>query len=84
MTVSMTTIKIPYMAIEPIGHVEGGHMGEFRSEEWFYEELRRRAVAMFGEERADALEDYLRTAAHQAADVEEAEVHRDLEPLVQG
>ena len=59
-------------------------MGQFRSEEWFYEELRRRAVAMFGEERADGLEDYLRTTARQVADVEEAETHADLEPLVHG
>ena len=55
-----------------------------RSEEWFYEELRRRAVVMFGEQRAQDLEDYLRTTARQVADIESAEVHPDLEPLVQG
>ena len=49
-----------------------------------YQELRRRAVAEFGEERADELEEYLRTAAQQVADVEAAEVHPDLEPLVHG
>ena len=59
-------------------------MGQFKSEEWFYEELRRRAVAMFGESRADDLEDYLRTTARQVADVEGAEAHADLEPLVHG
>ena len=59
-------------------------MGQFKSEEWFYEELRRRAVAMFGESRADDLEDYLRTTARQVADVEGAETHADLEPLVHG
>ena len=59
-------------------------MGQTRSEEWFYEELRRRAVAMFGEERAVDLEDYLRTTARQIWDVEGAAVHPDLEPAVQG
>ena len=58
-------------------------MSQTRSEEWFYGELRRRAVAMFGEERAADLEDYLRTTARQVADVESASVHRDLEPVVQ-
>ena len=55
-----------------------------KSEDWYYEEMRRRAVAMFGEERAQDLEDYLRTTARQIADVEGAEVHPDLEPLVHG
>ncbi len=59
-------------------------MGRYKSEEWFYEELRRRAVAMFGEERAADLEDYLRTTARQVADVEGAETHPDLEPLIHG
>ena len=49
-----------------------------------YQELRRRAVAAFGEERASELEDYLRTAAQQVEDVETADVHPDLEPLVHG
>ena len=47
-----------------------------------YQELRRRAVVEFGEERAKELEEYLWTAAQQVTDVESAEVHRDLEPLV--
>ncbi len=55
-----------------------------KSEDWYYEEMRRRAVAMFGEERAQDLEDYLRTTARQIADVEDAEAHPDLEPVVQG
>lgn len=59
-------------------------MSQVRSEEWFYDELRRRAVAMLGEKRAEDLEDYLRTTARQISDVEGAEVHRDLEPLVHG
>ena len=59
-------------------------MSQIRSEKWFYEELRRRAVAMLGEERANDLEDYLRTTARQVSEVEAAEVHRDLEPLVHG
>jgi hypothetical protein len=29
------------------------------------------------------LEEYLRTAAGQVADVESADVHRDVEPLIQ-
>ena len=59
-------------------------MGQLKTEEWYYEELRRRAVAMFGEQRANDLEDYLRTTARQVADLEGEETHRDLEPLVHG
>ena len=58
-------------------------MSQMGSEEWVYEELRRRAVAMFGESRAEDLEDFLRTTAQQVVDVEEASVHHDLEPAVQ-
>ena len=58
-------------------------MSQVRSEAWFYEELRRRAVSMFGEERAGELEDYLRTTARQIWDVEEASVHPDMEPAIQ-
>lgn len=58
-------------------------MSRLANEEWVYEELRRRAVAMFGEKRAADLEDYLRTTARQVVDVEGASVHRDLEPAVQ-
>jgi hypothetical protein len=48
-----------------------------------YEELRRRAVAEFGEDRTVELESYLRTAAEQIFDVDNAAVHPDLEPLNQ-
>ena len=58
-------------------------MSQLANEEWVYGELRRRAVAMFGEDRAANLEDYLRTTARQVVDVETASVHRDLEPAVQ-
>ena len=58
-------------------------MSQSRDQEEIYQELRRRAVADYGEERAAELEDYLRTAAQQVADVEGANVHPDLEPLVQ-
>ena len=58
-------------------------MSQSRDLEEIYQELRRRAVADYGEERAAELEDYLRTAAQQVADVEGANVHPDLEPLVQ-
>ena len=51
--------------------------------EQIYAELRRRAVAEYGEARAVELEEYLRTAAGQVADVESADVHRDVEPLIQ-
>ena len=51
--------------------------------ERIYQELRRRAVAEFGEERAVELESYLRTAAEQVHVVENAEVDPDLEPLFQ-
>ena len=51
--------------------------------ERIYQELRRRAVAQFGEDRAVELESYLRTAAEQVFDVNSAEAHPDLEPLNQ-
>jgi hypothetical protein len=51
--------------------------------ERIYQELRRRAVAEFGEERAVELESYLRTAAEQISDVDSATVNPDLEPLFQ-
>ena len=59
-------------------------MVQTRGEEWYYNELRRRAVAMFGDERANELEEYIRTTARQISDVEAADVHRDREPMVQG
>ena len=49
-----------------------------------YQELRRRAIVEFGEERAVELEDFLRTAAQQITDVEQAGAHPDLEPLLHG
>ena len=52
--------------------------------ERIYQELCQRAVAQFGEDRAVELESYLRTAAEQIFDVDNAEVHPDLEPLNQG
>ncbi len=48
-----------------------------------YQELRRRAVAQFGERRAVELESYLRISAEQISDVDNAEVHPNLEPLNQ-
>ena len=51
--------------------------------ERIYQELRRRAVAEFGEDRAEELETYLRTAAEQILDVDRADVNPDLEPLFQ-
>ena len=51
--------------------------------EQIYQELRRRAVVEFGEDRAVELESYLRTAAEQIFDVNRADVHPDLEPLYQ-
>ena len=59
-------------------------MSQTNDQEQVYHELRRRAVAQFGEERAGELEDYLRTAAQQVVDVEGADTHPDLEPLVHG
>ena len=47
-----------------------------------YQELRRRAVAEFGEARAVELEEFLQTAALQVAEVEQAGAHPDLEPLL--
>ncbi len=58
-------------------------MAQNQDQERIYQELRRRAVVEFGEERAVELESYLRTAAQQVADVESAEVHADVEPLFQ-
>ena len=51
--------------------------------ERIYQELRRRAVAEFGEHRAEELESFLRTAAEQIFDVDQADVDPDLEPLYQ-
>ena len=58
-------------------------MSQNKDQEQIYQELRRRAVVEFGEERAVELETYLRTAAQQIYDVEGVEVHPDLEPLFQ-
>ena len=51
--------------------------------ERIYQELRRRAVVEFGEDRAEELESFLRTAAEQIFDVDQADVNPDLEPLYQ-
>ena len=58
-------------------------MSQSNDLERIYQELRRRAVAEFGEERAVELESYLRTASEQIYDVDNAAVHPDLEPLNQ-
>ena len=49
-----------------------------------YQELHRRAVAEFGEQRAAELEEFLQTAARQVADVEQAGASPDLEPMLHG
>ena len=49
-----------------------------------YQELHRRAVAEFGEQRATELEEFLQTAARQIADVEQAGADPDLEPMLHG
>ncbi len=56
-------------------------MNESNDRNRMYEELRRRAVAEFGEARAVELESFLRAAAEQVSDVDRADVHPDLEPL---
>ena len=48
--------------------------------ESIYQELRRRAVVEFGEQRADELDEFLQTTARQVAEVEQAGAHPDLEP----
>lgn len=48
-----------------------------------YQDLRRRGVGEFGEHCGVELESYLRTAAQQISDVDNAEVHPNLEPLNQ-
>ena len=53
-------------------------------QEAIYQELRRRAAAEFGEQRAVELEEYLQTTARQVADVELADAHPDLEPRLHG
>ena len=58
-------------------------MSQSNDLERIYQELRRRAVAQFGENRAVELESYLRTAAEQIYDVDNVAVHPDLEPLNQ-
>ena len=57
-------------------------MGQNTEPEGIYAELRRRAVTEFGEERAAELEEFLRAAAQQVADVADADTQPDLEPLV--
>ena len=59
-------------------------MSQNTEAEPIYAELRRRAVAEYGEERATELEDFLRTTAQQVADVENVAVHPDSEPLIHG
>ena len=59
-------------------------MGQNTEPEGIYAELRRRAITEFGEERAAELEEFLRAAAQQVADVENSDIHPDLEPLVHG
>ena len=49
-----------------------------------YQELNRRAVAEFGEQRAIELDEFLQTAARQVADVEQAGADPDLEPMLHG
>ena len=51
-------------------------------QEAIYQELLRRAVAEFGEQRAAELEEFLQTTARQVAEVEQADAHPDLEPLL--
>ena len=58
-------------------------MTQSNDSHWIYQELRRRAVAEFGEDRAVELGSYLRTGAEQIFDVDNAEVHPYLEPLNQ-
>ena len=58
-------------------------MNQNNDRERIYQELRRRAVAEFGEARAAELESFLTTAAQQIADVDDADVDPDLEPLFQ-
>ena len=53
-------------------------------QETIYQELRRRAVAEFGEQRAAELEEFLQTAARQVTDVDQADTHPDLEPMLHG
>ena len=51
--------------------------------EQMYQELRRRAVAQFGEDRTVDLKSYRRTSVEQISDVANPEVHPNLEPLNQ-
>ena len=51
-------------------------------QEAVYQELRRRAAAEFGEQRAVELEEFLQTTARQIAEVEQADAHPDLEPML--
>ena len=59
-------------------------MTQTNDQERIYEELRRRAVAEFGEDRAAELEDYLRTAAQQVFDINGVDIDPDLEPMFHG
>ena len=57
-------------------------MNQNIDQEAIYQELRRRAVVEFGERRAAELEEFLQTAAQQVADVEQAGIGPDLEPML--
>ncbi len=58
-------------------------MSQGPDEEQVYRELRLKAVAMFGEQRAIDLEDFLRATAGQVADIINAGTDPDMEPLFQ-
>ena len=57
-------------------------MNQNIDQEAIYQELRRRAVVEFGEQRVAELEEFLQTAAQQVAEVEQADPHPDLEPML--
>lgn len=59
-------------------------MRQSTDQEAVYQELRRRAAAEFGEQRAVELEEFLQTTARQIAEVEQANAHPDLEPMLHG
>ena len=83
MTLPACAFRIPLTDKLKGREIGGIKLSVNMNQEEIYQELRRRAVVAFGEDRAVELEDYLRVTAGQVADVEGAVTHPDLEPLFQ-
>ena len=68
------------IAVRP--HAEELICGRALTKKRYTRSFADRAVAEFGEQRAAELEEFLQTAARQVAEVEQADAHPDMEPLL--